>query len=227
MTQHRLTVAAGGQPARECPPEGAAARIGPNAVTQMAAALQSRLGDSAARRVFEMAGLSVYWLWPPDRMLPEAEVARLHRTVREALGSAMARDLAVDAGRRTADYLLARRIPRGAQLVLRVMPAAWSAQVLMRAIARHAWTFAGSGRFAARPVSSADGSYGPASVRWLLSIADNPLCRGLHLATPACDFYAAVFQRLAEVLVHAQAQVREVACEARGDASCRFELAWP
>jgi replicative DNA helicase len=44
--------------------------------------------------------------------------------------------------------------------------------------------------------------------------------------SPACDFYAATFERLFAVLVHARARVHEVACEACGDAECRFEIRW-
>jgi divinyl protochlorophyllide a 8-vinyl-reductase len=209
------------------PGPGAVACIGPNAVTQVAAALGRRLGEVAARRVFEMAGLSVYWLWPPERMLPEQDVARLHHTVRDALGAALARDVSREAGQRTADYLLARRIPRPVQLVLRALPASIAARLLMQAIARHAWTFAGSGRFAASRLALLAAGDRAVPAHWRLSITDNPLCRGLRLATPACDFYAAVFQRLAEVLIHREAIVREVACEARGDSACRFELGWP
>jgi len=39
------------------------------------------------------------------------------------------------------------RIPRAAQLVLRLLPAAPAGRILAGAIVRNAWTFAGSGRF--------------------------------------------------------------------------------
>ncbi|MCU0802464.1 MAG: hypothetical protein MUD11_11940 [Rhodobacteraceae bacterium] len=48
------------------------------------------------------------------------------------------------AGLAVGDYILAHRIPPLAQRVLRLLPAALSARLLARAIARHAWTFAGS-----------------------------------------------------------------------------------
>jgi len=46
------------------------------------------------------------------------------------------------------------------------------------------------------------------------------------LAEPGCDFYAATFERLFRVLVHADARVVETACEACGAAECRFEVRW-
>jgi divinyl protochlorophyllide a 8-vinyl-reductase len=60
----------------------------------------------------------------------------------------------------------------------------------------------------------------------VLTIRHNPLCQDLQADTPACDFYAATFERLFQVLVHRRSRVREVACEACGDAECRFEIGW-
>jgi divinyl protochlorophyllide a 8-vinyl-reductase len=103
-------------------------------------------------------------------------------------------------------------------VLLRRLPAALAARVLLAAIRRNAWTFVGSGRFNA----DAGGLRGPV----LLTVQDNPLCRGLRLAVPACDFYAATFGELFAALVHPDAVVREVACEAMGDPACRFEIRW-
>ena len=100
----------------------------------------------------------------------------------------------------------------------RAVRGAEAARVLVAAIQRHAWTFAGSGRVSAvlprraRPL--------------VLEIRHNPLCRGLRAGVPACDYYAATFERLFQVLVHGDSQVRETACEACGDDACRFELRW-
>lgn len=196
----------------EAAPSG---RIGPNAITRVAEALSARLGDAGVRRVFRDAGLTAYVDAPPQAMVDEAEVIALHAALRHDLGTDSARVVAADAGRRTAEYLLAHRIPRPAQRVLKALPARWAARLLLRAIGSHAWTFAGSGQFSAQ-----------AGPPLRLRIQGNPLCRGLHSATPACDFYSAVFQRLFEVLVHPRAVVTEVACEARGDPACLFEVAW-
>jgi divinyl protochlorophyllide a 8-vinyl-reductase len=59
-----------------------------------------------------------------------------------------------------------------------------------------------------------------------LSIRNNPLCKGVSTEAPACDFYAATFERLFRVLVHPQATVLETACEACGDEACQFEVRW-
>jgi divinyl protochlorophyllide a 8-vinyl-reductase len=207
-----------------------ASRIGPNAVIQLGEALRPRIGAEAARQLYERAGLSAWWVWPPDRMLPEDAVARLHDTVRAALDPALAREVSCDAGRRTARYLLAHRIPRPVQALLRALPAPLAARVLLAAIARHAWTFAGSGRFTAasgppQGLAAATLSDG-ARTRFTLTITGNPLCRGWRSEVPACDFYTGTFEGLFRALVHTGSQIVETACESRGDAGCRFEVRW-
>lgn len=192
-----------------------AGRIGPNAITRVAEVLPPRVGSHATRELFEHAGLAHYLTRPPEQMVEEAEVRQLHQALRDLLGEVRARDVAAAAGARTADYLLAHRIPKPMQLLLKGLPAMLAARVLLAAITRNAWTFVGSGHFTAqlgRPV--------------VLTIRGNPLCTELASDEPACDFYAATFERLFQVLVHPASQVREVACEACGDPECRFEIRW-
>ena len=197
----------------------ATGRIGPNAITRVAEVLPVRVGRTTTAQVFEAAGLAHYLHEPPQAMVDETEVRRLHGVLRATLGDAEARAVARAAGTRTADYLLAHRIPRPVQRLLKLLPAPLAARVLLAAITRHAWTFAGSGQFSARCAWR----QGPPVV---LTIRGNPLCKGLATAAPACDYYAATFERLFRVLVQAHSQVREVACEACGDRECRFEIHW-
>ncbi len=192
-----------------------AGRIGPNAITRVAEVLPVHAGRIVAEQVFARAGLLEHWRHPPEAMVDETEVARLHATLRETLGEREAARVARAAGTRTGDYLLAHRIPKPVQWLLKRLPAALAARVLLAAITKHAWTFAGSGTFSATPGR-------PVRVQ----IRNNPLCRGLVSDEPACDFYAATFERLFRVLVHPDTQVVETACEACGDDACRFELRW-
>jgi divinyl protochlorophyllide a 8-vinyl-reductase len=192
-----------------------AGRIGPNAITRVAEVLPARVGSVATRALFERAGLLHHLQRPPETMVEETEVRRLHGALREQLGAAGAREVALAAGRRTGDYLLGHRIPKPVQALLKLLPAPLAARVLLAAIRRNSWTFAGSGQFEARPGSPV-----------LLTIRHNPLCKDLVTETPACDFYAATFERLFAVLVHPRASVREVACESCGDPECRFEIRW-
>ncbi len=192
-----------------------AGRIGPNAITRVAEALPMLVGPAATQVLFDTAGLAGYLRQPPQEMVDEREVTRLHAVLRAQLGAAVAGAVAREAGLRTANYLLAHRIPKAVQRVLRLLPAPMAARVLLAAIGRHSWTFAGSGTFAAR-----------AGWPVVLTIRGNPLCKGLHADAPACDFYAATFERLFAVLVNRRARVVETSCEARGDVECRFEVHW-
>lgn len=183
--------------------------IGPNAVTQVAASLRARSGEARTRMVFCCAGLREALDHPPETMTDEGAVARLHhRVAQEADGEA----LLADAGRRTADYILAHRIPRPAQWLLRALPPGPAARLLLSAIGRNAWTFAGSGRFRACPGRPA-----------VVEIAANPI------ATPGCPWHRAVFAGLFEALVSSRAVVDPPACRGcagcgSAAAVCRFEI---
>jgi divinyl protochlorophyllide a 8-vinyl-reductase len=187
----------------------AAHRIGPNAIIQVAEALRALHGEGAAKRVFGAAGLAGLLDRPPDRMTDERLVAALHRTLHALLPEEDAAEVAAEAGRRTADYLLANRIPRPVQWLLRALPAPLAARMLLGAIARNAWTFAGSGHVFVTP--------GNPSV---IEIEDNPV------ATAPCHYHIAVFTRLFQVLVHPRAEVHETMCCANGAAACRFAISW-
>jgi divinyl protochlorophyllide a 8-vinyl-reductase len=152
---------------------------------------------------------------PPGAMVPEDDVIALHRTVRRQLGQDAARAVMVAAGLGTANYLLANRIPALAQSVLRLLPARLASRALLAAIARHTWTFAGSGQVTFRPGRPV-----------VVTIHHCPACRGESSASALCDYYSATFERLYGVLVDRRASVRETTCIARGDGECRFEIGW-
>jgi divinyl protochlorophyllide a 8-vinyl-reductase len=194
----------------------AAAReqIGPNAATQLLAALRGAGLERFAADLFMDAGVPVWLHRPPADMVDAAEVAKLHHTLRARLPIAVADAVLAQAGRLTADYLLAHRIPKLAQRVLRLLPARLAAMALVPAIRSHAWTFAGAGLVSAR-----------VGRHVVIDIAGNPLCRGLSDSEPICAWHRAVFQRLFTELVSRDASVVETRCEARGDPSCRFEIA--
>ena len=192
-----------------------AGRIGPNAVIRLAEALDAVESKAVTLKLFNSAGFGAHAVTPPDAMVPEAEVTALHLELREALGPRRAASISWIAGLRTADYLLANRIPRPVQRLLRLLPKRLAAFILLKAIGAHAWTFAGSSRFSwslGRSVT--------------LSFEDCPLCRGDHRASPCCSYYAATFERLFRVLIAADAAVKETECIAAGAKACRFEIAF-
>ncbi len=181
--------------------------IGPNAVIQTAAALTALRGAETAARIFEAAGLSHYLCAAPAAMLPQREVAALNASLARALPPDRAAAVAAEAGRRTADYLLANRIPALAQKVLRLCPRWLAARLLLRAIAANAWTFAGGAEV--RGVMA-----GGAAV---VEIAGG--------ATDACGcvWRQAVFRRLFQALVSPQAEARAAGCRL-GAGPCRYEI---
>ena len=181
------------------------ARVGPNAALQLIAPL-----GAAAPQVFARADLSHWLTAPPEAMIDQADAARLHRAVRDALPGAEAEAALCAAGRATADYLLGRRIPKPVQLALRGLPRALAARALTRAIGVHAWTFAGSGRFRAE-----------VGREIVFEIADNPLAGGA-----SCVWHAAVFERLFGRLVASEARAQETQCGAAGAPCCRFVIGW-
>ena len=190
-------------------------RIGPNAVTQLITALQNGGEGAAARRIFNGAG-SPQWLdSPPAEMVDETRVAKLHATVRELLPEARATAILREAGRTTAEYLLANRIPRLAQNVLKILPPSLAARALTRAIGSHAWTFAGTGRF--RGVIGREATF---------EIWDNPLCRQRDVNPGRCVWHTAVFERLFRELVSARTIAEETDCLGSGGPCCRFVLTW-
>lgn len=188
---------------------GAAGLIGPNAILQLLPVIEKLQGREAASGMLARAGIANV----PDgsAMIPEADAAALFRELRIALPD-QADEIAAEAGRRTADYILAHRIPALARHALEWLPAGLAARALCRAISRHAWTFAGSGQFRA-------------ITPWMFEIADNPMIRGEVGNAPLCAWHAAVFERLYRTLVAPDVVCTEVRCAAvTGEGTCRFAL---
>lgn len=104
------------------PGASAQAVIGPNAALQLAAAMTALSGLREAERLFERAGLSRWLSSPPGDMVPVSDVEHLYSVLyRDWPATAAA--LCADAGRRTADYVIANRIPAFARGLLRMLPA--------------------------------------------------------------------------------------------------------
>lgn len=189
-------------------------RVGPNAITRMAEAISLIADNSARDTIFTEAGLGAYLADPPTRMVPDEEVALLHATAFALLGVPLARRIGAEAGRRTGAYLLAHRIPKFARLVLPLLPRRIALHLLLQAIERHAWTFAGRGIFAWEAMR--DG--------FALSLADNPVSRKVSAEEPVCDYYQATFETLFQALAGPGIRVEEIACSAQGDPRCIFKV---
>lgn len=189
---------------------GTGAKIGPNALLQLVPVLDRVGGRDLRSHLFACGG--VFEVPDGSGMIDEMPVARVHQAMRRELPD-LAPTIAWAAGKRTGDYILINRIPRAAHQVLKLLPPRWGAPLLAKAIARHAWTFAGSGRFGVTP--------GRLPV---FEIADNPMVRGEFSSCPLCHWHAAVFERLFTRLIAPDYRCEETACCAMGAPACRFEL---
>lgn len=189
---------------------GPEARIGPNAVTRLAEAADDQLGTAACDRLFREAGLAHHRADPPQHMVAEADVVALHTALARLHPAAAAR-IAADAGVRTARYLLGHRIPRPVQAVLRVLPPSLAARVLLAAIGKHAWTFAGSGRF----LASVDHG-----VR--VTIEGGPFTAA-DATVPLLAFYRAVFAHLFTTLVSPRTTVAQAHVDGM---ICQLQMTW-
>ena len=190
--------------------------IGPNAVLQLIEALKAAgLYRGIPRRCSRRPGWRIWLVDPPEKMVDQRGVARLHQAIRAMSSPAEGVALMAESGRLTADYILANRIPKPAQALLKLLPPRLAAAAFVPAIKAHSWTFAGTGKFA-----------GKAGSPTVFTLIGNPLCAGERAATPVCTWHAAVFQRLFQVLVSPRARAVETECEACGGAFCRFEVDW-
>jgi divinyl protochlorophyllide a 8-vinyl-reductase len=165
-------------------PAATRALIGPNAVLQLEHVMEERIGAARTLRVMRKAGLGA--LPAGDAMIDEADAIALHHALFACEGE-LAEELVRESGLRTADYIIAHRIPGPAVWLLGRLPAAIGARMLMMAIGKHAWTFVGAGQFAA------DGPW-----RFSINRAPHPGNAADWSDPPASLFawYAAVFERL-------------------------------
>jgi divinyl protochlorophyllide a 8-vinyl-reductase len=171
--------------ARILPRRRSGALIGPNAVLQAVAVMEDLLGAAETRAI--LLDAQIHALPSGEAMIPEVQALRLHRwlALHEPMGCL---HIAEEAGARTADYIIANRIPRAAAWLLRRLPAMLAAPLLMAAIGKHAWTFIGAGVFVP------DGAWRFAIDR---SKAGDPMVPPDSLFL----WYAAVFTRLYSQLV--------------------------
>lgn len=171
--------------ARILPRRRAEALIGPNAVLKAVEVMEERLGHAETAAI--LADAQIARLPSGDHMIPEIEALRLHRwlALHDPMGAAV---IAEDAGARTADYIIAHRIPRAACWLLRRLPARAAAPLLMAAIRKHAWTFVGAGAFTPRGA-------------WLFAIDRSAARDPLPPPESLFAWYAAVFTRLYAQLV--------------------------
>ena len=128
-------------------PEETPALIGASAILQLSQSMEERFGLSRSMKVMRKAGLHA--LPAGDCMIPAEDATALHHALAYCKPEE-AEALVRGSGHRTADYIIANRIPKAAAQALKRLPAPIAGWLLMMAIKKHAWTFKGSGRFSSQ-----------------------------------------------------------------------------
>jgi len=183
-------------PSTIAPVTGAPARIGPNAVVQSMRALAELEPATTVAAVRARADLPSPL---PPGMIPEAWFVRIVDAIRRELPPERAERVLERAGAYTAAYVATHRIPAPIRRIFAVLPARAAIPLLLRAFRRHAWTFAGAGRF------TTEGEY-PAT----LVLEGAPTCRDRHHGEAmGGTYYAAAFEGLLR-LASSRVRVREV-----------------
>ncbi len=195
--------------ARILPRRRAVPMIGPNAVLKAVEVMEERLGHAETAAILADAQLAR--LPSGEHMIPEIEALRLHRwlALHDPMGAFV---IAEEAGARTADYIIAHRIPAPAVWLLRHLPSGLAAPMLMAAIRKHAWTFVGAGRFA------------PADA-WHFTIDRAAADDGLPVPESLFLWYAAVFTRLYRALVAADCACRLIEPDVPCDMARSYAIA--
>lgn len=188
-------------------------KIGPNSIIQTLAALKETYDPIQSYAILACGGAARLAEQVPVNMIDEQEFHTLALALVAQLGPVEAGQILRRAGQLTAVYLLKHRIPLLAQLLLRALPARQSMRILLPAVARHAWTFAGSATF----------SFGADGAPW--AQIDSPLLRARPaLAGAVCNFYKGTFVHLIHALVGRRMTVWESECQAHGDSACAYRF---
>ncbi len=178
-------------------------QIGPNAIIQSVRVLQHCCGNEATTALLHQSSHPALRHLPealPETMVPETLFHALVAELEHQLGPETTTAILEQAGHQTADYLLAHRIPRPFQVVVRSLPKRAGLWLLLVAIKQHAWTFAGSGSFSTAGILTA-----PTPT---LHLSLPPIARA-----PVAAFYAGTFRRLFQVLITPACQVEQSAWE--------------
>lgn len=194
---------------------GAGPRMGPNAITRLAEAVRNLKGEASVQTLFDAADLSHYLATPPLAMVDEADVMALHRALYRIWPRDEAERVLRVAGVLTARYLIANRIPPLARTLIGTMPKPLGGRLLLGAIQKNAWTFAGSAEV------SADKGRDTA-----LLMRKCQLCRGLDACARPCRYHEATIETLYRALVSPRAEARMEAFSSRRGGACAVEIAW-
>ncbi|HHE08000.1 MAG TPA: bacteriochlorophyll 4-vinyl reductase [Chlorobaculum parvum] len=122
-------------------------RIGPNSIIQTIGALESGYGKNETEKLLKKMGQGYLIGNLPSEMVEESKFHSLVTALQKEIGDKSTASILKESGDRTAKYLLKVRIPGPFQSIVKLLPAWLAFKVLLFAISKNAWTFAGSGEF--------------------------------------------------------------------------------
>ncbi|MCB0153430.1 MAG: bacteriochlorophyll 4-vinyl reductase [Anaerolineae bacterium] len=186
--------------------KGVGAKIGPNALIQTVCALRETISEQDIVAILRQAKQEYLLNETVTGMVDEGAFAELVAALVAQLGLAQARQVLWRSGELTAGYLLQHRIPQPFQWLLRPLPNRLALKLLLWAISKHAWTFAGSGSFQYEVSQQA---------RLTVTSPIRP-------AEAVCGFYGGTFAHLIRVLIDTQAQVETKVSASDGWARCIY-----
>jgi divinyl protochlorophyllide a 8-vinyl-reductase len=185
------------------------ARMGPNAIIQTVHALRDHYGTTIANTMLAHHEHAHLVEELPSEMIDEADFHRLVQMLVVQTGSSETGVVLREAGQRTAHYLLQHRIPRLFQRLVRILPCRMGMWLLLWAISKHAWTFAGSGQFR--------------------FVVDHDPTISLTINYPSVEtvahFYGGTFSVLLQTLINPQIEVQISTSQQEQRLDCIYTLA--
>ncbi len=182
-------------------------RIGSDAVLQTLDALGEVGGELLAHKVLEAAGLRYVLDQKLQEMVPQNLFLGLVRAIEDTLPRSQVDLVAVTSGRKTGSVLLEQYIPDMAQKLLHTLPPHVAGPLLLHALEKHSWTFAGSAKV-----------HYEAGPPLQLVIENNPM------AVWGCLWQCALLEAVFRSLISADARVWHMACCAEHKPSCVYMI---
>lgn len=178
-------------------------RIGSDAVLQTLDALSEVGGVHLVQRIVDVAGLRYVVDQTLPDMVPQSVFSALVQSIEDMLPRSQVDLVAVKSGRKTGAILLEQYIPDMAQKLLRTLPKRVAGPLLLHALEKHAWTFAGSAS-----VHHIDGP--PLK----LVIGSNPM------ANWGCLWQCALLETVFRHVISPDARIWQMACCASDSTKC-------
>ncbi|MEI6046508.1 MAG: bacteriochlorophyll 4-vinyl reductase [Chloroflexota bacterium] len=189
------------------------AKMGPNSIIQTVGALKEFYGTTKALEILKQGGKERLGLELPSEMTDQREFISLSQMLFRQLDIDPAMRILKRSGQRTAHYLLKNRIPKFAQVILHLLPRQLGLKLLLTAIGKNAWTFAGSGTYSfvlgKSPTITLQNCIG---------------CLDIQASKPVCSYYAGTFETLLKNIIDTRIQVEEIKCQANGASACTFSV---